>query len=66
MDSFILYNNDCVENEISPLEAEASNTKIIKFNTEEANLEGQALWNMILDGVVVGFNPVQKLPTYEF
>lgn len=43
MESFILYNNDCVENEVSPLEAEVSITKIIKFNTEEENPKGEDL-----------------------
>lgn len=52
MDSFILYNNECVENELSPLEAKNNDIEEIKLNTEEKYVEGEALWNMNFDGVV--------------
>lgn len=35
IDSFILYNNECVENEVSPLEAKIIDTEGIKLDTEE-------------------------------
>lgn len=52
MDSFILYNNECVEYEVSHLEAKISNIKVIKLDTEEKDVEGEALWNMDFDGAV--------------
>lgn len=47
-----MYNNECVGNEISHLEAENSDTKEIKLDTWEKYVEGEALWNMNFDGSI--------------
>jgi len=52
IDSFILYNNECVEEEVSHLEIELSKTEEIKLDTEKQDEEGKSLWNMDFDGVV--------------
>lgn len=51
-DPFILYNNECVENEVSPLEAEISDKEEIKLDTEEKYVEGEVRWNMNFNGAV--------------
>jgi len=52
MDSFILSNNECVENEVSHLEYKIINKEVIKLDTEEKYVDREALSNKDFDGVV--------------
>lgn len=52
LDSFILYNDEFVEEEVSLLEVVLSKTEEMKLELGKPEEEGEALWNMDFDGVV--------------
>jgi len=50
--SFILYNNECLEDEVSHLEDELNKTKEIKLDVGKQDEEGEAISNKDFDGAI--------------
>jgi len=53
MDSFILYNDICLEEEMSDIESQSKKIEDVKLKTEIEDDNDEGLWHMDFDGVVI-------------